>query len=208
MKKTHVRDVMTSQVVAVAENTPFKEIVRAMRRYQVNALPVVDSDCHLRGIVSSTDLVIKEAKESSSRIAAIMHRKEHAKACAGVAAELMTTPARTVDPSLTVTKAAETMRRHQLNQLPVVEPKSDILVGIVTRSDLLRVYERDDAEILAEIMAECDPHLLNVEVRRGVVVLSGQAKERAAVKALIDEIKDIEGVVHIIDRCTDKAWPS
>jgi CBS domain-containing protein len=204
MKKTQVRDVMTCRVVAVMENTPFKEIVRAMRHYHVNALPVVDSDCHVRGIVSSTDLVIKEAKGSSSRLAAIMHRKEHTKSCAGRAVELMTTPARTVDPSLTVTKAAETMRRHQINQLPVVEPKTDILIGIVTRSDLLRVYERDDVEILAEIMAECDSRPLNVEVRRGVVVLSGQAKDHTAVTALIDEIKDIEGVVHIIDKCTQE----
>lgn len=204
MEKTHVRDVMTSQVVAVAENTPFKEIVRAMRRYHVNALPVVDSDCHVRGIVSSTDLMAKQAKGGSSRLAAITHRKQHAKACAGVAVELMTAPARTADPSLTVTEAAETMRRHHIDQLPVVEPKSDILIGIVTRSDLLRVYERDDAEILAEIMAELDAHLLDVDVRRGVVVLSGRVKDRTAVKALMDEISGIEGVVHVIDQCTDE----
>jgi CBS domain-containing protein len=153
MTKTQVKDVMTSQVAVVAENTSFKEIVRAMRRHHVNALPVVDSAYCVCGIVSSTDLVIKEARDATPRSAAILHRKEHAKVSAGVAAELMTTPARTADPSPAVAEAAEAMRRHHINQLPVVQPETGALIGIVTRSDLLRVYERDDEEILAEIRA-------------------------------------------------------
>lgn len=203
MKKTQVEDVMTSQVVAVAENTPFKEIVRAMRRYHVNALPVVDSAYGVCGIVSSTDLVIKQARDATPRSAVMLHRKEHAKASAGVAAELMTAPARTVTPSLAIAEAAETMRRHHINQLPVVQPETGALIGIVTRSDLLRVYERDDAEILAEVMAELDPHRLTIEVHRGVVILSGQATDHAATKALMEEILNVEGVVHVVHQCTE-----
>ncbi len=55
-----VSDVMTTPVVSVAPATSFKELVRLLHRHGIGALPVVDPDQRLLGIVSETDLALKE----------------------------------------------------------------------------------------------------------------------------------------------------
>ena len=59
MKRT-VSDVMTRTVVSVDEFAPFKDIVRRMQEYRVSAVPVVDEDHLVLGLVSEGDLILKE----------------------------------------------------------------------------------------------------------------------------------------------------
>jgi len=215
VKHTQVKQVMTSQVIAVAENTPFKDIVRAMREFHINAVPVIDSAGQVIGIVSAADLVVKEAEGPAQHPPTILtlpgHRHERAQAAAGVAAELMTKHVLTVTASRTTAEAAEIMRHHQVNQLPVIEPGTGRLVGIVTRTDLLRVYDRSDDDIRSEIMQEVvrpwsglDQNRLRIEVRSGVVILRGQVEHHTTVK-LTKAILGVEGVVHVVDQCTRKS---
>ena len=58
---TTVSNVMTSSVVAAREDATFKEIAVQMMRNQVSALPVIDSDNHVLGVVSEGDLLVREA---------------------------------------------------------------------------------------------------------------------------------------------------
>src|SRR5690348_544124 len=60
MRRLVVRDVMTSTVVAVRVSTPFKEIARVLTERRVSALPVLDADDRLVGVVSEADLLPKE----------------------------------------------------------------------------------------------------------------------------------------------------
>ncbi len=56
-----VKDVMTSRVVAVRKNAPFKDIATLLTRYRVSAFPVLDDDGKVIGVVSEADLLCKEA---------------------------------------------------------------------------------------------------------------------------------------------------
>ena len=56
-----VKDVMTTEVVAVRRDTTFKEMAAVLRQYRVSALPVVDDAGRVIGVVSEADLLAKEA---------------------------------------------------------------------------------------------------------------------------------------------------
>ena len=60
MKRT-VEDVMTRTVVVVRDAAPFKELVELMDEFRVSALPVVDIDRRVVGVVSEGDLLLKES---------------------------------------------------------------------------------------------------------------------------------------------------
>jgi CBS domain-containing protein len=119
----------------------------------------------------------------------------------------MTTPAVTVAPQATVEQAARLMRRRRVGRLPVTFPLTGRLAGIVTRSDLLRVYRRPGEEIRAEIEAEVltqvrgvDARRLAVSVRDGVVSISGRVEARSAVARLVRAVLAVEGVVGVDER--------
>lgn len=219
MRKTLVRDVMTRRVIAVTQDAQFKVIVNAMRLNRVNALPVLDADGTVRGMVSAADLVLKKVPRvhDAGVVTLLRHPREHHKAVAETAAELMTAPAITIDARCTVAQAAAKMRHHQVNQLPVLDGATGRLTGIVTRSDLLRIYSRTDTEIHQEILAEVakrfpalDPPGLRVSVRHGIVSLYGKVRHRPAIKEIVRLVAAVEGVVHVEDHLecgTDERYP-
>ena len=134
-------------------------------------------------------------------------RRERRRALARTAGGLMTAPAVTVAPQATVEQAARLMRRHRVGRLPVTSPLTGRLAGIVTRSDLLRVYRRPGEEIRAEIETEvlprvrgADPRRLAVSVRDGVVSISGRVEARSAVARLVSAVLAVEGVVGVDER--------
>ncbi len=104
-----VKDVMTSRVVAVRKNAPFKDIATLLTRYRVSAFPVLDDDGKVIGVVSEADLLCKEAL-----IAAMGGRPgrpgpyhdDFARAAAVTAADLMTTPPVTTTPGEPAADAA------------------------------------------------------------------------------------------------------
>ena len=204
--ETTVESVMTTDVVSVGERTPFKEIVETMRRGRVHAVPVVDADGRVTGIVSSGDLIMKEADPTAAEeehlLATPRRHREWRKASGTVAAELMSSPARTIRPEATVREAAREMHRHRVGRLPVVEPDAGTLVGIVSRSDILSVYERPDEEIEHDIRAELDRHPLGprpadleVSVERGRAHVYGRVALRSQIPALMHHVRRVEGVV-------------
>jgi CBS domain-containing protein len=201
-----VQDVMTRKVVVVNDSTPFKEVVRRMQESRVSALPVVDADGRLVGIVSEGDLILKEdpGLEGEGYVfESRRHRTERQKAAGLVAAQLMTTPVITVGPDATLGEAARLMHRHAVKRLPVVGPEGTVL-GIVSRADLLKIFLREDAEI-AHLVAEdivrrtlwTDPATIRVTVREGVVTLDGQIERRSLIPVLVGLVRALEGVVGV-----------
>ncbi len=75
-----VKDVMTTEVVAVTRETTFKEMAAVLRRYRVSALPVVDDAGRVLGVVSEADLLAKEALSDPGPVAELVHHKDLRKA--------------------------------------------------------------------------------------------------------------------------------
>jgi CBS-domain-containing membrane protein len=205
-----VRDVMTADVAYVREQTPYKELVRLLAERRVSALPVVDVNRKVIGIVSEADLLLKQQHPADSFQRFLLERKrrrlERAKAQGDIAAELMSRPAITVGPDATAAEAARLLRMHLVRQLPVVDPVGR-LVGIVSRSDLLSVFLRPDDEIRREILEQVilrelrmGPGRFDVAVREGVVTLQGSCERRSLIPAVVRAVAAVEGVVRVENR--------
>jgi CBS domain-containing protein len=199
---------MTQNVVAVRQEAEFKEIVEVMRRRRVSAFPVLDSADRVIGVVSEADLLLHAAYPARpvAAAAAANQDKPPAKAGALIAAELMTSPAATTTAGTTVTEAARIMHNRRVKRLPVVDEENR-LTGIVSRVDLLAVYDRPDADIGEEIAEQViagdlvlDPTSFQIMVRGGVVTISGKVERQAVAFSLLDAIWDISGVVEVRDR--------
>jgi len=198
-----VKDVMTTAVVAVRRGATFKEMAAALRRYRVSALPVVDADGKVIGVVSEADMLAKEALIDPGVIDGLMHHKEVRKAGGLTAGDLMTHPAVTVRPGDSVEHAARLMYNLRIKRLPVVDAGGG-LVGVISRTDLLAVYDRPDAEIRAEIEGlirhEFLPGQFAVTVEDGVVTLAGSPETAALGHHIVGKVRHVQGVVAVRDQ--------
>lgn len=211
-----VGDVMTTGVLSVGPDTPLREIATTLFAGAVRAVPVLDADRRLLGVISEADLLLTaEHLEPVADHPWRRHRPRHTgrpgpqhRAGAATARELMSTPAVTVEPTATVAAAARTMRERRLSWLPVTDPAGR-MVGVLGRSDLLAVFLRDDATIRAEVtdgvlagMLLVDPARVSVEVVHGVVTLAGQLDTRTDAILAVRFVERLDGVVEVIDRLT------
>ncbi len=210
-----VADVMTSSVVAVRRTAEFKDIVEVMRRRRVSAFPVLDDGDRVIGVVSEADLLPREAypvRLASPRRRERAERGEEAatarpaKARAMTAQELMTSPAITVTGDTPVTEAARIMHARHVKRLPVVDEEGRLL-GVVSRIDLLGVYDRPDTQIRDEVIEHviigefgCDPRELTVTVSAGVVTITGRVGRADLAIGLLRSIWSVAGVVDVQDR--------
>ncbi|MEV7127642.1 CBS domain-containing protein [Streptomyces sp. NPDC093260] len=202
---TVVSDVMTRRVVALRTGAAFKDIVRAMQEWRVSALPVLDAGGRVVGVVSEADLLPKEeySEGDVGRYGQVQHLAEVHKADAVTAGELMSTPAVAVTPDATLACAARVMARRAVKRLPVVGPDGT-LRGIVSRSDLLKVFLRDDEAIAEDVRDEVVARLfgtpaeaVRVDVRDGVVTLTGRVRETALVPLAARLARAVAGVVDV-----------
>ena len=205
-----VREVMTQEVVTVDEHAPFKDVATLILERKVSAVPVLDREGRVLGIVSEADLLLKEEFPEGSVSRRLFQgrrqRTDRAKAAGDTAAELMTAPAVTVGPDASVAEAARLLYRHGIKRLPVVDPAGPLL-GIVSRADLLKVFLRSDADIAREIRQQVllramwmDPDTVVVEVRDGVVTLTGQLERRSLIPITVNLVRGLDGVVDVVDR--------
>lgn len=202
-------DVMTRTVVVVHVSAPFKDVIRRMQEFRVSALPVVDDDDRLVGLVSEADLILKEdpeLEEAAHLFEGRQRRHDREKAAGLVARELMTAPVVTVSPEATLGEAARLMHRKGVKRLPVVDGAGRVH-GILSRSDLLKVFLRDDGDIEHEVREDVvrrtlwiDPDTVTVTVRDGVVLLEGQLERRSLIPVLERLVTAVEGVVGVEER--------
>lgn len=206
-----VKDVMTTRVVAVRKNAPFKDIAALLTQYRVSAFPVLDDDGTVIGVVSEADLLCKEALISALGGPAARpgpYRDDFARAAAVTAADLMTTPPVTITAGEPVSGAARLMYNTGVKRLPVVSVNGH-LAGIISRADVLSVYGRPDDEIGEEITKNVilnefpsDPGCLTVTVKDGIVTLEGRPGTVRRGRDLLAEVWRVEGVVSVRDRLT------
>ena len=206
-----VKDVMTSTVITVQEDTPFEVIAAALRTHRVSAFPVLDQASQVIGIVSESDLLAKLALGIDDggmpgMITGIVRHQQLKKAHAVTAAELMTSPAYSVRPGDSVEQAARIMYLRNVKRLPVVD-EAGRLAGIVSRADVLAVYSRTDADIAEEIRtgilsteAPANPGALDVSVTAGVATVVGRPQTREQGRAIVSRARHVQGVVAVRDR--------
>ncbi|MET9550333.1 CBS domain-containing protein [Streptomyces sp. NPDC006627] len=196
-----VSDVMTHTAVAVGSRASYKEIVELMNQWKVSALPVLAGEGRVIGVVSEADLLPKEEYRVDDEGLRGRPLADTAKASAVYAEDLMSSPAVTVHADATIAEAARIMARRHVKRLPVVDSLG-LLEGVVSRSDLLKVFLRSDEDMAAEIRNTVLPGLpataqVDVAVEDGVVTLGGELRDRALVPLLARAIRAVEGVVDI-----------
>ena len=203
-----VRDVMSTHVIAAREHATFKELAAMLHDQRVSAFPVVDEDNKVIGIVSETDLLAKEALEGTvpGTLRSLPHQREQARVSGLTAADLMSRPAVTIGPDEPVSHAARLMYNKRVKRLPVIGDNGD-LIGIVSRSDVLSVYSKPDAEIRDQVTSDLirgtflsDPAAVTVTVKDGIVTVAGTPETAQAGHDIVVAVRHMEGVVAVRDR--------
>ncbi|MGW2637157.1 CBS domain-containing protein [Streptomyces sp. NPDC001348] len=200
-----VSDVMTHTVVAVGRDAPFKDIVQLMDEWKVSALPVLEGEGRVVGVVSEADLLPKEEFRDSDPDRFTQRRRldDLAKAGALSAGELMSAPAVTVHADAPLAEAARIMAQRKVKRLPVINDQG-LLEGVVSRGDLLKVFLRGEEEIADEVRHEIVDRLFPapvepvlVRVHDGVVTLTGRIRDTSLVPVAARMIRAVEGVVDV-----------
>jgi CBS domain-containing protein len=135
-----VREIMTSEGLATATlDTTLAEIAERMRDENVGAVPIVDEDEKLAGIITDRDIVVRAIAEG-----------EDPNEC--TAEEILTEQLHTIDPEAELEEAADLMARHQIRRLPVVE--DEVVIGMISLGDLAVKWEEDEASDVLEDVSE------------------------------------------------------
>ncbi len=214
MRQRTVSDLMTHSVVDVRPDTPFKEIVEVLAEHDITAVPVVDDNERPLGVVSEADLMRTEAQQPDpfGRLPEVLRRYANPPARedggpeasdATIAEALMTRPAVVAHPEWSVVEAARTMQEHKVKRLPVVD-ETGKLRGLISRSDLLRVFLRRDRAIREEITDDLlvrtfrmAPSDVVAHVIDGRVTLNGTVERRSTIPALVRLCRSVDGVVDV-----------
>lgn len=212
MRRLTVGDVMTEAVITAREGTPFKELARIMAEKRISAMPVLDSADRLVGLVSEADLLPKEEHRDDGPGRPLLEvgrrRASRAKAGGDNAGQMMTTDVVTIGPAASLVEAARIMMDRRVKRLPVVDSDGR-LVGILSRADLLKTFLRSDEEIRREVIGEvlvrllwADPERFDVQVRDGIVTLSGELEQRSLIPVAVQLTQRVDGVVDVVNRLT------
>ncbi len=203
--KTAVKDVMTTRVIWVRKDAPFRELAAALRRHRVSAFPVLGEGDKVIGVVSEADMLTKEAVDPGV-ISGILHHRDAEKARGTTAGDLMTAAVVAVAPDDTVEHAAQLMYSRKVKRLPVIDADGH-LVGIISRADVLAVFDRADEDIRKEIVDEVllgeflvDPKAFDVKVGSGIVTLTGMPETNEVGHEIVAQVRHVQGVVAVRDR--------
>jgi CBS domain-containing protein len=230
--RVRVKDIMTADVITVAENTPFKDVAETLVARKVSAVPVVDQDDHVVGIVSEADLIRKEEFREHFQDeryrqpwkVRLRHRlspdgaRPAEKMDARTAAGLMTAPAYCVHPESSVSTAARLMDEYGVKRL-VVALDNGPVKGILSRSDLLKVFARTDADLAEEVRQEvlgrslwAETQNVSVTADHGVITLSGSVPRRSDAQLVVHLTERVDGVVDVVSEMDwkeddSRSWP-
>ena len=183
------KDIMTSPVHVIWQNAPVESAAELMAAEGVTALPVVDADGLLVGMVSEGDLLWHRVPADPT--AHLLRSPDPAPARRpGMVVDVMTPFPLTTTPDADVAEIADTMLRHDVRSLPIFDDHN--VVGIVSRRDILRAMVRSDEVLTREVQRRLDEYAdgerrWSATVDGGVATVEGgfaNDTERAVVEVL------------------------
>jgi CBS domain-containing protein len=180
------REVMTSPVITVRRTDTVRRAVQVLYDHNITAAPVLDDTGSLAGIVSEMDLLTGEFQPDPR--AQERPASEVGAAPPARVSEVMTQDVVTVTEATDVTQVITYMVGKRIKSVPVV--RGDLVVGIVSRRDLMAILARPDDSLREDVVAVLrenypfGPHW-QVTVTGGVAELRGHAGER------VDHIADL-----------------
>lgn len=140
-RRSHLRcrDIMTREVKTCVRETPFQEVARIMRDEDIGALPVLEENGRLAGIVTDRDLVVRGLNSTKEDV------ELRADDC-------ISTDLYTAHPNDRLVDVINEMGDHQVRRVPVVDNRGR-LVGIISMADVSLETNKDTelAEALEEI---------------------------------------------------------
>jgi CBS-domain-containing membrane protein len=181
-----VREVMTRDIVTVMPETPVKSALILLEKRRITSVPVLTGSGRLVGVVSEADL-IRDLVTADPRAHELpLEDDRHDRPT--FVSDVMTPHAVTVHPDTELVVAVELITSTSVKSLPVVDERGAV-VGIVSRSDVVRVLARSDEELGSRVDALLDSSGLGdwfVEVHEGTVDLTGpEASEDATVARIL-----------------------
>ncbi len=199
-----IRDLMTTDLITVGPETSLKEAARRMLQAGISGLLVTDDE-RLVGIITEADFVSAEAGRGKRKRAGLLRfliRDEGVPSEERSVGDVMTTDVMTVSPDAEHVEAARLMHLTGVKRLPVVEEGE--LVGLVSRSDVLRSFVRPDQDIIDEIgdrvmrkVMWVDPKRVSIGCEEGNVTLVGNLETRSDVELLVELASRVDGVASL-----------
>lgn len=160
-----VQEIMTREVVTVSVTTPVSEVARLLWEYKLTGVPVLEGR-RVAGVVTEYDLIARQSEwdaplyitflDAFLRVPGSGSEEQLRRILATTAGQLMSAPAITLPPDATVQDAATLMYERRVNPVPVVDDAGD-LVGIVSRSDIVRLMAIEEAARSGEADAQDGP---------------------------------------------------
>ncbi|HEX6395509.1 MAG TPA: CBS domain-containing protein [Acidimicrobiales bacterium] len=211
-----VRDVMSTDPIAVEPTATVKEMAEILLRKDVRSVPVVDIGGLLVGVVSEADLVSREGFPSvrSHHLAELIegtlaeHRHHWSSRAGGLTAgEIMTRDVVTCAPDEALPVVTRRMLVRDVRMLPVVQDGK--LIGILSRHDLLRLFDRPDTEVrsrIAELLSSPlwgpEGHHVDPLVLDGVVTLRGTVLYPSDLRYMSSIVAQVPGVIEVVNQLT------
>lgn len=203
-----VGSLMTVPPITVEPTTTIKEIAHILLQRDIRTVPVVDTGDLLVGVVSEADVICREGtprRHNLSQFVDQLLKHEHDwydKADGITAGEIMTTHVITCSPAEPVPVVVRRMLSEDVRMLPVVE--AGRLVGVVSRHDIMRVFDRPDSEIRERIASLLDSPLyapegnhIRAEVIDGMVHLSGSVRYPSDAQVVVSLVSGLPGVIEV-----------
>jgi CBS domain-containing protein len=197
-----VREIMTSPAYSVHEDTTLEVALKLMATARVTCLPVVDGAERVVGVISEADL-LKADLEPDPR-AHVRPSRQPSEPLLATVAQVMTARPHTVREDSDVAELAHTFATTSWKSVPVVQ--GEVLLGVVSRSDVIRAMARSDTEIAEEItqvLAETGLQAWHVQVTDGVVRVTGNGSDREQ-GAAISIAQSVKGVRHVTSPESDR----
>ena len=139
------QDIMSTPAVAVTAGAPVSKAVQILSERGFSALPVVNHDGTLVGVVSEADVI----RNRFTGPDAPDGRAAAPKGTAETVGQVMTSPPAFVDQAASLGTIADTMISGRRRIIPVVDGTK--LVGVISRSDIMRFLAHRDAQVALDI---------------------------------------------------------
>ncbi|WP_084531186.1 CBS domain-containing protein [Nocardia miyunensis] len=176
----YARDIFSRPVVTVQPRTSLRDAAALLSEHGFAALPVVDDEDHVVGMLSESDALVADDSQLGVTVDTVM-----------------SVPVEVIEPGTDTSSIAARMLALHMRSMPVVE--AGVLVGIVARRDLLRALIRDDATIEAEVRARLDNYAgsrrqWSVTVADGRASIRGRFADSAEERTVSALAMTVDGV--------------